>query len=417
MSPTRLSEIRSASALPRDFRVLWAAQGVSAFGSSMAYVATPWLAYSLTHSGVGTAVTTACAIAPYPLFGVVAGALVDGFPQRTVMVMADLLSALVAALLAAAEATGRLSLPLLAAGVFVLGALAVLFDAANVTLVAYVVPRARLGAANGLTEVTAAGAKLIGPLVAGVVLAGIGAATVFAVDAVSCLVGALGSVLLTTRGSERRSGGDRARVRDGLGYLLHHPLVRSLTVATTFVAIGIGAFEALLVPLLRGGLGYGQVAVGAAYAAGGLGWLVGALLIGRARVDGAVPRLVVGALEVSAGAGLALAWIGRLPVTLAAVAAYDAGIYATLIMTITIRQQVVPRELLGRVHATARAVANTGNPLGALLAAAAVGALPVRAAAVLLLVAPLVGALAFLVVASSRRPSGGPDHHRARAGL
>lgn len=400
MSPTRTAEIGRTPSLPRDFRVLWAAQGISAFGSSMAYVATPWLAYSLTHSGVGTAVTTTCAIAPYPLLGIVAGALVDGLPPRNVMLAADLLSALVAGALAAVVGIGCLSLPLLAGGVFVLGGLAVVFDAANVTLVAYVVPRERLGAANGRTEVTAAGAKLLGPLAAGVVLAEAGPAPVFAADAVSCLVGALGSLLVSMRGAGRRKSRERPRVRDGLAYVFRHPLVRNLTIAATFVAVGIGAFEAVLVPLLRGGFGYGQVSVGAAYAAGGLGWLVGALLVGRARVSGTVPPPVVGAVAVSAVAGLVLAWVARLPVTLAAIAAYDAGIYATLIMTITIRQQVVPRELLGRVHATARAIANTGNPLGAVLAAAAVGGLPIRTATVLVLVLPPAGALCFLAGAA-----------------
>lgn len=102
--------------------------------------------------------------------------------------------------------------------------------------------------------------------------------------------------------------------------------------------------------------------VGAAYAAGGVGWLVGALLVGRTRVSGSVPPLILGALTVSAVAGFLLSRVGSLPVTLAAIAAYDAGIYATLIMTITI-----------------------------------------RLATVLALAVPLAGALAFLVAASRIR--------------
>ena len=116
--------------LGRDFGKLWTAATVSTLGDGITFTAGPLLATTLTRDPLLIGVVGAASFAPWLLVGLVSGALVDRLDRRLVMWTVDLGRAAVLALIAAAVLAGWVSIPLLAAGAFLLGTGQTLFDSA-----------------------------------------------------------------------------------------------------------------------------------------------------------------------------------------------------------------------------------------------------------------------------------------------
>ncbi len=258
----------AAPRLGRDFRVLWAAQSVSLLGSSLLVIVLPWEAYSLTHSTSSTAFVSAAQIAPYPVLGLVSGVIADRLDRRRTMIVCDTARAVLSGAIGAAIALAALRLWMLLAGTVVIGTFTAVFDASYASLTPRVVHPHMLNQANGRLEASSAAASVIGPGGAGVLLAMTGTAAAFGLDAVSYVAGAFGSLLLCYRPvrlspARPADAPSAARMaREGVRYLMRTPVLRLLTMAAAALAVANGALDGLLVPLLRGRLHYGELAVG-----------------------------------------------------------------------------------------------------------------------------------------------------------
>ncbi|CAN5756923.1 MAG: MFS transporter [Euzebyales bacterium] len=385
--------------LGRNYRWLWSAGVTSNLADGVYGVTLPLLAIRLTDAPAEVAAVRIATSLPWLLLALHAGALADRLDRRALMRGVSLARALGLGLLAWAVAAGAVTLPLLYAVAFVVAAAEVVFDTSAQSLLPAVVDRDRLAAANGrlyAAEITAG--ELAGPPLGGA-LVGLSAALALLGGAGAYVVVAL---LLTGMGGAYRPGRTGtssvwADVREGLAYLLGHRLLLTLAVLTGAVNMLWYMWLAVFVlyavdpgPMGLSELGYGLIFTGSA--AGGV---VGTLLVERLdRRVGRLPLLtasLVGWALFEVGPALtASAWVVGGLVGVGSVGGIMWGV-----AVVSLRQRIVPDELLGRVNAAYRLISWGALPLGALiggLLGEVIGLRPLfglTAAATLALIVPL----------------------------
>ncbi len=169
----------------RDYLLLWTGRTVSSLGSSVSIIAFPLLILALTHSPAKAGFAGALRAAPYIIFSLPAGALVDRWNRKTVMVTCDTGRALALGSIPVALWTGHLTLAQLYLATVVEGTLFVFFQLAETAALLQLVSREQLAAATAQNEAAYYGvAALLGPALGGV-LYQIGRAFPFVVDAIS----------------------------------------------------------------------------------------------------------------------------------------------------------------------------------------------------------------------------------------
>lgn len=352
----------------RQFLALWLAQLVSSFGDWLALMAV----FSLvTFRWQGTPQHTAgiflAFASPFVFLGPLAGVFVDRFDLKRTMIVSDLMRALLAAALVFASDVGQLYLLLLG-----LSLVSTFFLPAQGAMIPLLVRKEELLVANALNAQTIHITKIIGPAVAGLLVARAGEATCFVLDALSFATSAL--LLARLRASrppvEGRSGvGDVLRdLRAGLRFVLAHPALRFVLVALAAAIFAVGMFDALIAVYVRDVLGSGSQVFGALVAAIGAGTIVGALVIGRyCQAWSRVGLVALGILGLGLGVAL-LALATRAPAALAASLFLGVAVSAIFIPGQTLAQEETPAELLGRVNSTSIALVTVAQLVGVAIA-------------------------------------------------
>jgi hypothetical protein len=377
----------TATALGRDFRLLWSAAVSSRFGDALRTPALALLAATVTRDPRIIAAVTVVGQLPPLLFGLLGGVYADRWDRRRTMALVDGARAAVVAALAVVVALGRVSVPVLLVAAFLLAALGTLFDSASFALLPALVPPDALPRANGRLQAgSAVAGGFLGAPAAGVLFAA-APALPFAIDAVTfaaaaVLVLALAPVSRARLGSRR--GSVWSEIVEGLRWLRAHRTLWRVTLLAAASNLAISGIMAVLVLYALDVLRVPPAGYGLFAAAAIVGGVAGALGAGRLSAWlGTVPALrAVLAVETVALTGFALA---RHPVAGGiALAVFAAGTVVWNSLCASYGQRQVPSELLGRVGAGQRMVGLLTAPLGAALAgltAAAYGTVPVAGAA------------------------------------
>ena len=352
----------------RDFLTFWAGQGLSGLGDAFATIAVPLLVLRATGSLHRMGQLSAAVACAHVAAGLFSGALVDRVDRRRLMIACDLGRALVFAAVPLAWWLRGPSYPLLV-GASVVGALlGNTFQVAAITAVARLVPRAQLIAANGMTHGAYAVAFFVGPMLAGAVCERVGPTAAVGVDAASFLVSALSVAAVRkpfSAGDETARGPALAGFVAGLRFLWESPVLRATMLLLASSSLALAGRDNLFIFHLKRDLGWSDGRVGAVYALASLGALTGAAAAPRLRA-----RWGFAACWLTAGLalGLATAGVGHAAVLPAAgaLAAVIAGSDAIRgVNTMTLRQELTPDHLLGRVTAAFWAMLTVPAALGA----------------------------------------------------
>lgn len=391
------------AASPRSrstFRRLWAAAAISSLGDGVALAALPLLVASLTQDPLLVAGAFAALELPWLLFSLPSGTLVDRVDRRSAMVSADLIRAGVVGVLAVLVVVGRAEIALICAVSFALSTAETVFDPASEAILPLIVDADALAGANARLQGTSAALNnFVGPPL-GAVLFALVAAAPFFVDAASFIASAL--IVLTLAGSYRsvRAGPRRpvfAEVGDALRWLGRHPVLRyTAPLAGLTNLAGMMVFS-ILVLFSREVLGLGDVGYGALLAALGVGGLVGAFTAGM--IIAAIGEAWALRLPSWLGAFAALSCVAVPQPIVAAGALATVGFSTALwnVAHVSLRQQVVPDDLRGRIAGVNSLITSGARPLGAALGGIAAAAFGLKApfilAAIILAAVGLVAVL------------------------
>ncbi|WP_330263674.1 MFS transporter [Streptomyces griseorubiginosus] len=351
----------------RDFAVFWAAQTLSVLGDSFALIALPLLVLEATGSVARMGLLTAVGGAASVAAAVFAGVVVDRVDRRRLLIGCDLVRMVLYGVIPVVWLLGP-KVWLLYAVLPVCEAVGMLFAVGYVTVVRSLVGTGQLTEANGRLNATAAAAGVLGPVCAGVVAAWTGPATAVGVDAASFGVSALCTAFVRFRPrpavpSERT--GLWRDVRTGAAFLRRQPVLRSLTVLLfvfSFLTLGLND---LVIYHLKHDLGHDDGTVGTVLAVGALGTITGALLVARLRRWLGFGAVWTGSVALC---GLAFAGIARaddIPVVALLSALFLAGGGMAGTCSMSLRQEITPEPLLGRVTSAFWTLHYAAAPLGA----------------------------------------------------
>jgi MFS family permease len=367
--------------LPAAYRRLQGATIVNNIGDGAFTAAVPLLAVAVTRDPRLVSLVAAATTLPWLLLSLPAGALVDRHDRAALMWRAQVAQAAVAGVLAVAVAAGAASIPVLAAAAFALGACDVVSGNAAQAILPEIVPAADLHRANGSQFATTATARtFVGPPVGSLLFAA-GAALPFGLDAASYAASAALVARLPRRARPSAPAAPMGRaVMEGLRWLAGHRLLRTLAL---LLAANLFCFQfanVTLVLLATQDLHVGARVYGLLLAGSALGGVTGGLVNHRiaARI-GTLPTVVLalgGAVPAYLACGLSPdAYV--LGVLLAAIAFFSS---MWNVVTVSLRQSVVPADLLGRVNSVYKMLSLGLTPLGAVAGGFVAHDLGVRAA-------------------------------------
>lgn len=340
----------------RDFRLLFSGETISLLGDQFHFVALAWLVLQLTGSGLAVGTVLMVAGIPRAVFILVGGAFADRASPRSVMLASNTLRAAFVAVLAVLVLSGRVELWQL----YVLAALFGIVDAffwpAMSTVVPMLVQERELPAANALMQGSQQLTGLIGPALAGLLVAAVGTGLAFGLDAASFAIAAGALVLIrggrrpVAEAAEEPRPNVLATIRSGVAYAWRDPAVRSLLILSAALNFAInGPISVGLAWLADNRFDGGAAAFGIMLSAFGAGALVGALVAGSV---GRVHQLGWLTLGGSAVMGLALGLIGFAPsvgVVMVLNVAIGLAVGLLNVRIIAWLQVRTPSEMIGRV--------------------------------------------------------------------
>ncbi len=373
-TPTATGQRTSSLWHNRDFILLWGGQTISSLGSTTSDIAFVLLVLQMTNSQSQVAFIAGARAVPFLILTLPAGALMDVWDRKRVMLLADIGRAICLASIAIVLPTGHLTVMQLYIVAIAEGALACLYNIAALAGISRVVPKAQLGQASSAAYVGSNLTSLVGPPL-GTQLFALAGALPFGVDALSYIasVASLTWVRGEFQAQRKRSGRDllHTLVKNfalGFVWLWRQPVLRFQTLAGGVLSLALYPMTLLVVILAKQRLYIPDASIGVVFTFGAIGGLVGGFAgpwVQRRLSFGYIMSAMfalLAALFASYIVAPNFIWLG---VILGAISLVETiGSIANL----TYRLAQTPDEFQGRINSIHRFVGfGVGRPLGAAL--------------------------------------------------
>jgi len=356
----------------RNYRLFFWGQLVSLVGTWMQQTAMMWFVYDRTNSKLLLGVVAAVGSAPMVFSSVWGGSLADLYPKRSILVLTQSAQMLCAFLLAAGVWLG-FATPAFIMVVAAFNGTAMGFDMpARQAFTVEMTSREDLLNAISLNSSIVNGARVVGPSIAGLMIAAVGVAMCFFLNGLSFIAVIAGLLLMRLPPFKRKieivSAGEHAW--EGIVYSMRHPRVR--TILGLFLAVGVfGWSYAVLMPAFaRDVLGRGANGYGVLMSASGTGAFVGALMVATYGHLFTPRKLALGGVWLFSAAMLAFSFTRSFSLALLFLFAAGFGMLLFFSTSNTLLQTIVPDEMRGRVMGVWSLVFGAMIPLGSLEAGA-----------------------------------------------
>ena len=392
----------STRPLPGAYWRLWTASAISNLGDGVFVIALPLLATRLTHDPISVSLIAAFFTIPWLLFALPVGVILDRVDRRTVLVVADLCRCVLVGGLALVAAFSDVHMWMLWVLAFGLGAGEVFFDNGSQTILPSIVPDDQLERANGYFYATEVATNTFVGMPLGSALFAFAVWLPFGIDAASFVVAAV--LAASLRGSFRPSPTRSTNtltsdLRGGLRWLLDHRVLRNLALVVTLMNLAFAATQATFVLFAKNVLHVSDRSFGPLVAVIGAGSLLAGLIGGK--LVGMFGRRAT-MLVAGVSPAITSVVIGLFPRTWLVIAMTTVQAFMTTtwsILAVSLRQQLVPGHLFGRVNGVYRWISTGAMPIGALIGGGLASVFGLRApyfaAAALLLAATAVVATRF----------------------
>ena len=391
-----------------DFRQLWVGDTVSQVGTQLSQLALPVLAVTVLHAGPREmGLLTAFETLAFLVVGLPAGAWVDRWRKKRVLVTGDAVRALAFGSIPLVWAVGHLSLGQLYAVALVTGVATVFFDVAYQSYLPAIVDGDQVVDGNAKLQASQSVAQVAGPAAGGVLLRVVSAPVLVAVDAVSFAL----SALFVRRIRHEETPPPRAERRplrveigEGLAFVVRHPLLVRITACTSICNFASGLVQALFVLYVLRTLGLGTQTVGLVFAVAAVGGLAGAVLTSRIVAVVGEGRTIPVSIAIGGLASFATPLAALAPGTLGPTAILTLGsvvfwamVVVYNITQVSFRQRLCPPALLGRMNASVRFIVWGTIPLGGIVGGVLGGAVGIVPTLYVASAIQLAGALPVLL--------------------
>ena len=354
----------------RNYRLFFIGQGISLIGSWMTRLATAWLVYRLTDSAFLLGLVSFAGQAPSLILPPLAGVWLDRWDRHKVLIATQVLAMSQSLALAALTLSGYVNMPWIIGLTLFQGVIsAVEIPTRQAFVVRMINDRADLSNAIALNSSNFNSARLLGPAIAGPVVAAVGEGYCFLIDGLSYIAVIAGLLSMRLTPDERPPAGRRLwpELTEGWRYIVRSTPIRSLLIFLAVVGV-MSAPYSVLTPLVAGRtLGGGAHTLGFLMAASGVGALACAVrLVLRSTVVG-LGRVMTIAVAIF-GVGCVLLGLSRsLWLSMALMALTGYGLMYQVVATNTIVQTIVDDDKRGRVMSFYTIALLGSAPLGSLL--------------------------------------------------
>ncbi|HEX5534113.1 MAG TPA: MFS transporter [Actinomycetales bacterium] len=362
-------------AFHHDFRQLWFGDAVSQLGVQLTMLALPVLAVRvLDATPFQMGLLTAFEMAAFLLVGLPAGAWVDRWRKKRVLMLGDAVRGALLLTLPAAYVLDMLTMTQLFLVAFGVGTATVFFDVAYQSYLPDLVPSERIAEGNAKLQAVQSVSQVAGPALGGGLIRLIGAPFTIASTAI-CMIASVTFVWRIRHTESPPARADRRPLRteiaEGLSFVLKHPLLVRITACTALSNFFSAMTASLLVLYVLRVLGLNETVIGLVMSAGSVGGLIAAVVAARLALWIGEGRIIP--LSILAGAPFAaLAPLASVLPSIPALAVGSFGISFTVVVynvtQVSFRQRVCPKPLLGRMNASVRCIVWGTMPLGGLVA-------------------------------------------------
>lgn len=394
----------------RNFTLLWVSQTISQLGDKFYAIALAWWILEKTHSPSTMGLFLLTATLPGVLAGILAGALVDRWRRKSVLIATDALRGLVVLMVYALSAAGSLEVAHVFAAGLGISLITAFFDPALQTIIPEVVEEHDRVKANSMVQMIGGLCKIAGPLLGALAIALLGWDWVFLGNSLSYFAAALLSCLLSVavvHATAQTQASLWASIGEGFAFIRAQPRIVQVLKVIAVAHVFVGGL-AVLLPFLANGLdGVGVSNLGYLEMCIGIGLVSGSAFIGSRKGLFADERklslsvLFIGAAFAAVGIAQHLSLRG-LSVYLVALVLVGSGVAFAAVFWQSLLQRYTPDPLRGRVFSLASLIGNTSLPL----AYGAFGFLLERSSiAVLMMLSGLclIGLAAYDLIADRRR--------------
>ncbi|HVB43699.1 MAG TPA: MFS transporter [Streptosporangiaceae bacterium] len=393
----------------RNLRVLFVGQSMNMFGNSAMLIVLGIWVKDLTGSSAEAGlifllITAAAAFAP------TAGLLVDRFPRRPLLLINDILTALVVALLLAVHTRQDVWLVYIVTTLY--GVSGLIYRAARGGLVHSMVPDELLGDTNGLFNSLFQAARILGPLVGAAMYAAWGGAVVVWVDIATFAFSAVSYLALRRVPDLVRPAGGRAahpgetlgrELVAGIRHVMTNPLIRRMVLSTMAAFAGAGPIDVAMFSLVTRGLHKPAAVIGVVTSIEAAGSVVAGICVGPLmRRFGEYAVACAG--FVLMGIGIAMSSLATMPTVVLGSALLGVGLPLVLVAELTLVQRRTPAELQGRAIAASEAITATPFTISIGLGAVIIGPVGFRPIYIWVAVGFVVVGLALLPYLKVTKP-------------
>lgn len=357
----------------RDFLLLWSGQIVSVTGGQISQFAMPLLVLTLTSSAAQAGFVTAAQTLPYLLFSLPAGALVDRWNRKMVMLVSDILRWLLLASVPCAFFLGLLTPPQLYLVAFVEGTANVLFNIARLSALPRVVAPDDVPRAYALSEITESMASLVGPSLGGLIVQFarttiIGTMLAYIVDSISYLTSIISLWFMRVPLQQVREVAHSRSlwhdIAEGLRFLWQQRLLRAMALLTTIINFLQAGITLAVILLARDILRLDTFTLGIVISAYGVGGLLGGMIAPWLKARLRMGQVMLGAILGWTLAACILA-LGNSALMLIC----GMGLMGLLwplyaVVLVSYRLSIAPDELQGRLNSSFRLLTFGVEPLG-----------------------------------------------------
>ena len=355
----------------RNFRLFFMGQFVSRVGFWMQNMAQAWLVYRLTESSLMLGLVAFAGQVPTLILGLLAGVVADRFSRYRVILLMLVLALIQALVLGILTVGGWIT----AWQVFALALIAGMIQAfempARQSFLMEIVGRDDITSAVALNSTLVNGARIIGPALAGLFVAGFGEGVCFLFNGLSyvpIILGFLAMRLPPRADADQPRSSTGAFIREGVTYAFRTPAIRLLLILISLISL-ISTPYTVLMPVFAGDiLRSGPNGMGMLMGAAGAGAVVGALLLARHQDTEKLGRVMAIAL-IRFGIGLLLfSWSENFWLSMLVLPLVGSGFMVPMSVTNTLLQTLAPDHLRGRVMSLFFIMFMGAPPIGSLLA-------------------------------------------------
>ncbi len=365
VAPSRDQRSRRSLWRNRDYMLLWSGQVVSSTGTQVSTLAFPLLILALTSSPALAGFAGALRALPYLIFSLPAGALVDRWDRKRVMIICDAGRGLAMASIPFALLIGHLTVAQLFIVSAVEGTLYVFFNISEAACLPRVVSKQQLPAATAQNQATDGITILVGPPLGGALFQ-VGRTIPFLADAISYAASVLSLFFIKANFQEKRVAARRklwVEIYEGLHWLWHYPLIRFMAILTG----GGNLFSAgltLIIIVLAQHMHASSFTIGLIFTIGGIGAIAGSMIGPAIQKRFSFGQVIVTTVWIFALTTLLYTIAPDVIIigVITAVAFVASPVYN--VVQFSYRLAIIPDELQGRVNSVFRLIAFGGQPLG-----------------------------------------------------